>query len=426
MKNLFTFTLALSSLIFIDAEAQVASPQMGSATGVTQQAPTEKQPTKAQPVSKKKKKAKKASPVSDDSNPMAQPGYGNPSIGNSKSPAGTVVQPNKPANNMPDPAVNNNPNASVMNSPGSITPATTVSNDVLISKSTPIVTQDKSGSVDWTNQYIEATGESVIDNDRFKNPAQAKAMASRGAVVVAQRNLLEETKGVSVVGETTVKDMITSSDYVYSRVEGVVKGAVMVGQPIEANGMVTVRLRMPLYAVNGLAGALYNNIPGNEAFATNTAGSTQGAMNNNNGANGNSAAVRADAANGAVGSNNSTVTPSNANGMLADAQRLVFNTGGKKFDPSMFPVIMDANGNLLLDLKKIYDPNTGQFPQMVQASKQVLQDLNMQKGVQVLNVIQDKMSTGKIVISADSVKKVNWAKVGATAAKVGKILMMFL
>jgi hypothetical protein len=65
MKNLFTFTLALSSLIFIDAEAQVASPQMGSATGVTQQAPTEKQPTKAQPVSKKKKKAKKASPVSD-------------------------------------------------------------------------------------------------------------------------------------------------------------------------------------------------------------------------------------------------------------------------------------------------------------------------------------------------------------------------
>jgi hypothetical protein len=81
------------------------------------------------------------------------------------------------------------------------------------------------GKVDWSSQFIEAKGESVLDPERFKNPAQAKAMATRGAVVVAQRNLLEIVKGVHVQGETTVEDMMTKRDLITTRVEGIVKGA---------------------------------------------------------------------------------------------------------------------------------------------------------------------------------------------------------
>jgi hypothetical protein len=49
-------------------------------------------------------------------------------------------------------------------------------------------------------------------------------MAERGAVVDAQRNLLEITEGVRVNGETVVKDYITQSDIIFSRVDGIVKG----------------------------------------------------------------------------------------------------------------------------------------------------------------------------------------------------------
>ena len=43
------------------------------------------------------------------------------------------------------------------------------------------------------------SGSSVIDNERFKLLAQAKAMAIRGATVIAQRNLLEIINGVNIL-----------------------------------------------------------------------------------------------------------------------------------------------------------------------------------------------------------------------------------
>lgn len=118
-----------------------------------------------------------------------------------------------------------------------------------------IIEERTNGNINWSQQYVEAVGQSVIDTERFKNPAQAKAMATRGAVVVAQRNLLEMVQGVNVIGETTVEDMITTSDYIYTRVEGFVKGAERIGPAREIDGMIEVRLRMPIYGNKGIAGA---------------------------------------------------------------------------------------------------------------------------------------------------------------------------
>ena len=286
----------------------------------------------------------------------------------------------------------------------------------MVKKSNPIVTNTTNGQVNWTNQYVEAIGEAAIDNVRFTNPAQAKLMAKRGAVVLAQRNLLEIVKGVNVTAETTVKDMITSSDYVYTRVDGVVKGAEMVGEAIEDNGIMRVKLRMPLYATNGLASAIYDNIPG-------TGGTTNGTNSAAGTASGNGQTLATNINNATNTAANVSNTVSNA---VSDAQKLVINLGGKKFDPSLFPVVLDDKGNLLLDFKKLYDPTTGTFPQIIQASKELMNDFNLKQGVQVVNAIQDKLSTGKIVISNDTVKKINWSKIGNTAATIGKILMMFI
>lgn len=192
----------------------------------------------------------------------------------------------------------------------------------IIQQSKPIIQEKPNGQINWTEQYIEAKGQSVIDNERFKNLAQAKLMAQRGAVVDAQRNLLEIIKGVNVTSETTVQDMITTHDYIYTRVDGVIKGAKMVGEPVEKDGIIEVRMRIPLYEQDGLAAAIHTDIPALKKVTT-----------------------LSDVVN---------QVPDNVKDQTLQA--LAFNLGGKKFDPSMFPIIVDENNNLVLDLSKIYDP----------------------------------------------------------------------
>ncbi len=260
----------------------------------------------------------------------------------------------------------------------------------VISTSKPVVTEKPNGSVNWTEQFVEAKGMSVIDNEKFKNPAQAKLMARRGATVDAQRNLLEIIKGVNVTSETTVNDMITSSDYIYTRLDGVIKGAQMVGEPVEKDGIIEVRMRVPLYETNGIGPAVYDKVP-----ALKSVNKVNDVINQ--------------------------LPPEVKDQVL---QGLAFNLNGKKFDPSMFPVIVDENNNLVLDLSKIYDPNTGKFPQLLSTAENIFKEVGFDKGVEMLNVV--KTETGKITIDNESVKKVNWGKIGDIAGKIGKFLLMLI
>lgn len=260
----------------------------------------------------------------------------------------------------------------------------------IVAQSKPVIQEKPNGSINWTEQYIEAKGASVIDNERFKNPAQAKLMAKRGAVVDAQRNLLEIIKGVNVTSETTVNDMITTRDYIYTRIDGVIKGAQLIGEPIEKDGTIEVRMRVKLYEQDGIAPAIYSDIPALKKTAT-------------------------------VSDIVNQVPPEVKDQVL---QGLAFNMNGKKFDPSMFPVIVDENNNLVLDMTKLYDPKTGKFPQLLNTTEQLMKDVGFKKGVEVLNVL--KAESGKLVIDNKSLKKVNWQKIGQVAGKIGKFLMMLI
>jgi hypothetical protein len=270
-----------------------------------------------------------------------------------------------------------------------VKPIEVVNIDELIQAATPVITPQANGQVNWSEQFIEATGSAVIDYDRFPNQAQARAMATRGAIVVAQRNLLEIIQGVNVVSETTVKDMMIQSDYIYTRVDGVVKGAQQFGEAIEKDGMIEVKMRIPMYETNGLAPAVYDGIAQLPGM-------------------GNRALVQTDIEVGEEG------LPSG----------LVFNFNGKTYDPSMFPMVVDKDGKLLLDMTKFYDPKEGKFPKILSGTKDIFKEIKFKEGTQIIDVIES--FDGKIVVDPESVKKVNWEKIQkgvATATKVFKFIL---
>lgn len=252
-----------------------------------------------------------------------------------------------------------------------------------------VVENKPNGNINWTQQYIEAKGQSVIDTDRFKNNAQAKAMATRGAVVVAQRNLLEMVQGVYVVGETTVQDMITMSDYIYTRVEGVVKGAEQVGPAREVNGMIEVTMRMPIYGQKGVAGVFEEQDLAN--------------AKKRNG--------YREVANALVPTGEDVIDGS---------KPFVFSIKGKQIDPSMFPVVVDDNGNIQFDFSTLYDTKTGKFPQYVQMSKRFMDDIGFQKGVDVIELVQN--GKGEFTLSKNNKRPVFWQRLGNIAKGLGKFL----
>jgi hypothetical protein len=264
--------------------------------------------------------------------------------------------------------------------------------------STPFIQTETHGLINWTNQYIEARGESVIDTVRFKNYGQARAMAIRGAVVVAQRNLLEIIKGVHVTGETTVENMIATNDVVFSKVEGVIKGAQTFGEPVEKYGMMEVTMRVMIYENNGLAPAVFTP---KSASASNKPEEPSG---------------KATAA---------SQKSSSAKKVSEAAEKgFVFNLNGKTYDPALFPVVVGEDGKVLMDLSKTYDPKAGKFPKVMNTSKEIFELASFKKGMEVIDIVETQ--PGKLVVANASKSKINWSKVGNTAAKVGKFLLMLL
>lgn len=247
--------------------------------------------------------------------------------------------------------------------------------DIIDNNKIPVIQGNDTAKVNWTTQYVEAKGWSVIDTVKYKNPAQARLMAVRGATAVAQRNLLEILNGVRVVGETTVKDMITENDYIYTRVDGILKGAEMVGQPKIADGIAEVTLHVPIYQPT----------PGKQESL---AGVFKQALDKN---------------------------PS---GMRMGQSQIT--------EPSMFPVIVDENNNIIFDYTKYFDPSSGKMPKYLNLSKQVLQELGAKKGLEVIEAYENAVD-GKIKIKPNQSDKMEkWSKTGKTLLNIGKFLLLLI
>jgi hypothetical protein len=244
-------------------------------------------------------------------------------------------------------------------------------------KQNEFVENFQKGSVNWTGQYIEAEGNSVFDTLRFKLKNQARLMARRGAIVDAQRNLLEIVNGVLVEGQTTVKDLVVVSDEVKTRVSGMLKGAVEMGPVRYEDGVATVRLRIPLYN-DGLA----------EAVDTNT--------------------------------HPAPVKP--AAGADSLPENVVLAVNGE-YKPRLFPKLTDEQNNLLLNMADAFDPTNGKAPQIVRQAKTTIDALKNKKGTALLEAAQDQL--GNLVLNQKSKERVEkWKQAGLLVWNVVKKLIL--
>jgi len=114
------------------------------------------------------------------------------------------------------------------------------------------------GTIDWISQKIIATGIGVPSAEVGQNPAQARVMARRAAVVVARRNLLEVVKGVRIDSRTSVVDYAVKDDTIVSRVKGVLDNSVVEGYRYMADGSVEATVSMPL---SGPLGEILLQVP---------------------------------------------------------------------------------------------------------------------------------------------------------------------
>jgi hypothetical protein len=92
--------------------------------------------------------------------------------------------------------------------------------EVAAPQGSAVVAQKENGLIDWSKNYIEATGMAVAPTGTAG--AQAKALARRGAIVDLQRNLLEFLVGVQVDARTTMNDFM-ATDRVRSEINGMIK-----------------------------------------------------------------------------------------------------------------------------------------------------------------------------------------------------------
>jgi hypothetical protein len=121
------------------------------------------------------------------------------------------------------------------------------------------------GSINWEEGFIKATGQGTAQPSGNKGFDQIAA--TRAAMVIAHRVLLETIKGVRIDSTTRVENMMLKEDLITAKVSGIVRGAKVVKTNIEwvkeapvATVEVQICLNLdrcngrPLVAVLGLEG----------------------------------------------------------------------------------------------------------------------------------------------------------------------------
>lgn len=271
------------------------------------------------------------------------------------------------------------------------------------------------GLINWTEGYIEVSGTSIF-NPKFERKRQQLEMAKRGAVVVAKANLLEIVQGIHVRSESKVEDFMAESYKIEAEVKGVVKGARTVATQEEADA-VTVTVRMPLAGVDGLAPILIDDVlkkpdPIPDTPPAKPAPPTKLPPVDGGGDEAKPAPPSGD--------------PAPGTGFVPDdAPQFVLDFKGQKFDPRLFPVIVDEQGNVVFDYAKVYAQYGGQIATYVDLSKKLAEDLNWRKGVEIIEAVQDP--NGKIrVDTAKHPKLNNFLKKAWTVGKVALPVLLGL
>lgn len=93
-----------------------------------------------------------------------------------------------------------------------------------------------------------------LDNASAENEAQRRLMAKRAAKVDALRNLTEVIYGLRIDSQTTVRDFVTQSDLIMSRVSAVIQGAREIDYREMPDGTAEVIMEITLGDVEDILG----------------------------------------------------------------------------------------------------------------------------------------------------------------------------
>lgn len=130
------------------------------------------------------------------------------------------------------------PPQSPANQPVTVTTKYTTDADEPVEPATP----------DWVNKVERAEG--MVGIDLSKPRGQAAALAKRGALMDAQRRLMEKVGGLQITSKTRVEDMVTVEDLITAQTSGHIRNVTVVGDyPDWENGVYKVVVEMPLYDI---------------------------------------------------------------------------------------------------------------------------------------------------------------------------------
>ncbi len=106
-----------------------------------------------------------------------------------------------------------------------------------------VIQQTPAGGINWSKGMVFAHGYGTAKPGL--SAAQKRILSRRAAVVDAQRNLLEITRGVRISSQTTTGQAMEQHREIATRVEGIIKGARIVKDHYQ-NDVATVTMSMPL------------------------------------------------------------------------------------------------------------------------------------------------------------------------------------
>lgn len=101
-------------------------------------------------------------------------------------------------------------------------------------------------ATDWSTQKIQVIGMGVAPPNA-RTPAHAAMLARRAALADGYRQLAEAVNGVQVDSETTVEQMMISSDIIRTKISATIKGAQIVDEGELAGGGYSVTMELALF-----------------------------------------------------------------------------------------------------------------------------------------------------------------------------------
>lgn len=106
-----------------------------------------------------------------------------------------------------------------------------------------VIKENANGGINWSQGVVYAIGYGTAKPG--VSPAQKRILSRRAAIVDAQRNLLEMTKGVRINSVLKTDQAMNESRETATRVEGLIKGAQVTKQHYQ-NEVSTVTMAMPI------------------------------------------------------------------------------------------------------------------------------------------------------------------------------------